>query len=279
MSATTREQYACRWQSEANMLSQQRAMAWSDTDDDKPLQMSDIQLNRWPSYTDSQVSGLASDVSERQIEDQPVERPVAPAAPTPAAIPIKALLAITQALKVSGAGLRSEIRPPSFNGEGDLTLFLKRFDDVADVNGWTMVQRTLHLRSQLPGDAQGCGHGNSYLEIVKDIYARFGVSKCQARNKLATLKMRASQSIHSQASEVSRMVMVAFSTLAYADQQAMALEYFTKAWKNKRVQRHLLAVAPATIKEAKQAIEEYLAVSGSDQASRAMSVEQTGLPD
>ena len=89
---------------------------------------------------------------------------------------------------------------------------------------------------------------------MEDLHARFGVSKRQARDRLATLKMRASQSIHSQAAEVSRMVNVTFPTLADADQRAMALEYFTRAWESKSIQRHLLTVAPATIKEAVQAM-------------------------
>ena len=48
---------------------------------------------------------------------------------------MEALLAITQALKLSNTSSRSEIQPPTFNGEGDLTLFLKQFEDVADANG------------------------------------------------------------------------------------------------------------------------------------------------
>ena len=90
--------------------------------------------------------------------------------------------------------------------------------------------------------------------------------------------MRANQSIHSQAAEVSKLVTVAFPTLADADRRAMALEYFTRAWESKTVQWHLLAVAPTTLKEAVQAMEEYLAVSGSEQTLRAMPVEQCELP-
>ena len=70
---------------------------------------------------------------------------------------------------------------------------------------------------------------------------------------------------------------VEFPTLAKADRRAMALEYFTRAWERNTVQWHLLAVAPATLKGAVQAMEEYLAVSGSEQT---LPVEQTetGLP-
>ena len=140
------------------------------------------------------------------------------------------------------------------------------------------MQRTLHLRSQLAGGTQECGHGDSYKEIVEDLHARFGVFKTQARDRLAAIKIKASQSIYSQAAEVTRMVKVEFPTLADADRRAMVLEYFTRAWESKKIQRHLLAVAPTTIKEAAQAIEEYLAVSGSKQTVRAMPVEQTELP-
>ena len=120
MSATTKERYARRKRSEANRISQRRATPWSDTDNG---QMSDDQRDERPLDTDSQVSGPASVASNERIEDQPDGRPVTPAA---TAIPMEALLAITQALKLSSSAPRSEIRPPTFNGEGDLTLFLKQ---------------------------------------------------------------------------------------------------------------------------------------------------------
>ena len=132
MSATTKERYARRKRSEANKLSQQSETAWSDTDNDGPLQMSDDQLDRRPSDTDSQVGGPASDASDRPMEDQPVGQPAALVV-----MPIEALLAITQALKLSNTEPPSEIRPPTINDKGDLTLLLKQFKDVADANGWT----------------------------------------------------------------------------------------------------------------------------------------------
>ena len=231
------------------------------------------QADRQLSDSDSQEDGGPASVSRA---GQPVEPAVmAPAAP--AVIPMEALLAITQALKLFNTRNRPEIGPPSFSGERDLKLFIKQFEDVAEANGWTPKQRALHIRSQMEGDAQGCGHGNSYEEILENLHARFGVSTRQARDKLAALKMKPGQSIYSQATEVTRLVEVAFSTLADADRRAMALEHFIRAWESKNIQRHLLAVAPPTIKAAVQAIE-YLAVSGTEHAPRAMPVEQTELP-
>ena len=89
---------------------------------------------------------------------------------------MEALPAITQTLKLSSTGSRPEIRPLSFNSEGDLTLFLNQFKNVAEKNGWTPKRGTLHIHSQLTGDTQDSGHGDSYSEIVEDLHARFGVS-------------------------------------------------------------------------------------------------------
>ena len=110
-----------------------------------------------------------------------------------------------------------------------MKLFIKQFEDVTEANGWTPKQRTLHIRSQLTGDAQGCGHGDSYDEILEDLHARFGVSKRQARDRLAVLKIKPGQSIYRQATEVTRLVEVAFPTLADADRQALALEHFIQS--------------------------------------------------
>ena len=90
--------------------------------------------------------------------------------------------------------------------------------------------------------------------------------------------MKTGQSKYSQAAEVTSLAEVAFPTLADADRRAMALEHFIRAWESKSIQRHLLAVAPLTIKAAVQATEEYLAMSGSEHMPRAMPVEQTELP-
>ena len=77
-------------------------------------------------------NGPASVSSAGQPVEPAVTMPATPAAP--AAIPIEALLAITQVLKLSNTKNRPEIRPPRFNGEGDLKLFIKQFEDVAEAN-------------------------------------------------------------------------------------------------------------------------------------------------
>ena len=63
------------------------------------------------------------------------------------------LAAITQALQLAG---RPSFKPPSFSGDGNVDLFVSQFEDVAEANHWSPLERTLHLRSQLTGDAQRC---------------------------------------------------------------------------------------------------------------------------
>ena len=182
------------------------------------------------------------------------------------------LAALTQALQLTG---RPSFKPPTFNGEEDVGLFLRQFGDVADANGWSPLERTLHLRSQLVGDAQSCGQGESYEEIVEDLQARYGLTTRMARDRLSAIQLKSGQSVHKQAAEISRLVRIAFPILPERDQQGMALDYFGRAWESKAVQEHLLSVRPATLREAVRATEDFLAVHLAGPRPRAHVVEQT----
>ena len=182
------------------------------------------------------------------------------------------LAALTQALQLAH---QPNFKPPSFNGEEDVGLFLKQFGDVADANRWSPLERTLHLRSQLTGDAQSCGQGESYEEIVEDLQARYGLTSRMARDRLAAVQLKPSQNVHKQAAEISRLVGIAFPILPEAEQRNMALDYFSRAWESKAVQEHLLSVRPANLREAVRATEDFLAVHLAGPKPRAHVVEQT----
>ena len=185
---------------------------------------------------------------------------------------IENLAALTQALQLAG---RPSFKPPTFNGEEDVGLFLKQFGDVADANRWSPLERTLHLRSQLTGDAQSCGQGESYEEIVEDLQARYGLTRRMARDRLSAIQLKSGQNVHKQAAEINRLVRIAFPILPEMDQQGMALDYFSRAWESKAVQEHLLSVRPANIREAVRATEDFLAVHLAGPRPRAHVVEQT----
>ena len=87
--------------------------------------------------TDKQLSDSDSQENSGPASISSAGQPVEPTVTTPAApavIPMEALLAITQALKLSSTGNRPEFRPLSFSGKRDLKLFIKQFEDVAEAN-------------------------------------------------------------------------------------------------------------------------------------------------
>ena len=43
--------------------------------------------------------------------------------------------------KKASVGPKIEIRPPSFDSEGDLSLFLRQFNNAAKASGWTKTQK------------------------------------------------------------------------------------------------------------------------------------------
>ena len=183
------------------------------------------------------------------------------------------LAMLTQALQLSG---RQGFKPPSFNGEGDVEIFLRQFEDVANAYRWTDLERTLHIRSQLQGDAQGCGQGEDYAEITEDLRARYGLTRGKARDRLATIQLKATENVHKQAREISRLVAIAFPMLPDGEQRAMALDYYSRAWDSRPIQEHLLAIRPANLREAARAVEDFLAIHTAGPRPRAHVVDQIG---
>ena len=119
----TGERCAQRCRSKVNKLSEQRAAAGEDIDDNSERlkhQSNILMLN-----TDSQASGHQS-VKSIARPEQEDEHPK-----LSAAITKNTLLALTQAVKSANPGSKAEIQPSSFNNECDLALFLKQFKDVA----------------------------------------------------------------------------------------------------------------------------------------------------
>ena len=202
--------------------------------------------------------------------DQPAH-PDHPDGPDMADGQIDQLALLTQALQLSG---RQSFKPPSFNGEGDVEIFLRQFEDVANAYRWTGLERTLHIRGQLQGDAQSCGQGEDYDEITEELRARYGLTRGKARDRLATVQLKATENVHKQAREISRLVAIAFPMLPDGEQRAMALDYYSRAWDSRPVQEHLLAIRPTTLREAARAVEDFLAVHTAGPRPRAHAVDQ-----
>ena len=87
--------------------------------------------------TDRQLSDSDSQEDSGPASVSSAGQPVEPAVTTPASltiIPIKTLLTITQTLKLSNTKNRPKIKPPNFNNEKNLKLFIKQFENMTKTN-------------------------------------------------------------------------------------------------------------------------------------------------
>lgn len=163
---------------------------------------------------------------------------------------------------------RDKFRAPVFKGEGDVELYITQFEAVRTANGWDNAASCIHLRSSLEGSALDCGRETTKNGIYEALRARFGLTQRQAKDKLGVLKRSAKHTLHEHATEVGRLVELAFPTLARVDRQEMVLDYFTRSLDNRGLQRHMLAVDPDTLMEAVRAADEFLQLSGTDKTVR-----------
>jgi len=85
--------------------------------------------------------------------------------------------------------------------------------------------------------------------------------------------------MHEHATEVQRLVGLAFPTLPVLDKETLSMDYFTRSLDNKAIQRHMLAIKPASVAEAVQAAEDFVTVSGSERGNRSqvMHVDDEGV--
>ena len=151
-------------------------------------------------------------------------------------------------------GLRVErhenFKPPSFDGEGDVDMFIQHFQEVADANRWTEIATLLHLRESLQGAARDYSRSATIDEIFTALRSRYGLTPKEARNRLNGLKRDSRQSLHDHAIDVEKLVRKAFGELPEMVQTSMMLDAFCSLLGNATLQRHLLAIRPETLAEA-----------------------------
>ena len=178
---------------------------------------------------------------------------------------------LVEALR-STQGRKDSFKPPHYNGEGDVELFISQFLDVARANEWPNYESTLHLRSVLSGKALECGQGTTMDEILDELRSSFGMTDRQARDRLRSYHKSSKQSWREVGKEISTLVKRAYRRLDPEDQEDMALDVFTKGL-DKQVQRHFLLKPPANMKDAVQMVEDYLQVGGDSRQPKVNAVE------
>lgn len=157
-----------------------------------------------------------------------------------------------------------EFRPPTFKGEGDVELFISQFQDICEANDWDQQTTLIQLRSSLEGPARECGRDVTIEGIVAELRARFGVSRRQARERLARLRKLKTQTMHEFAGEIQRLVGLAYPEIPVLARSDMALDFFSLALDDPTVKRHLLAVRPVTMAEAVTAVEDFTTIEKPD---------------
>ena len=156
---------------------------------------------------------------------------------------------------------RKEFKPPTYNGETDVELFLTQFKDVAIMNRWEPLETLLHLRGCLQGKATECGREATLEETFDSLRGRFGISPKQAKDILKTIRKKPQQSFHEISSEISRLVQIAHPRESAEFKRDTMLDTFSTAVVHTPLRHHLLAKPHNTLAEAVAICEDYVRVN------------------
>ena len=151
-------------------------------------------------------------------------------------------------------------KPPQFTGTGDVEYFIGQFVEVAVANEWSDGAALLHLRETLKEGAQDCGRASQVEDIFAALRARYGLTPREARSRLNGLRRDSKTTTHEHATEIERLVEIAYGSLPGTTRVEMAVDIFCSTIGNPYLQRHLLAVPTPTLQEAVKASNEYLQI-------------------
>ena len=170
---------------------------------------------------------------------------------------------------------------PSFDGTGDVELFIQQFGEVAAANEWTEAATLLHLKGSLKGEAYQTTRYPTLQEVFQALRGRYTMTPREARATLARLRKDPQTPLQLHAVEVERLVAVAHAELPAQYRQGMVIDLFCTSLGYPALQRHLLAVALPTLDAAVQAGNAYLQVqtgpSNYNRPATRMLVEETEL--
>ena len=170
---------------------------------------------------------------------------------------------LEQFLKLQAHTPRTHFKPPKYNGETDVVLFITQFNDFSQANGWAEHEKILHLRGSLEGTAHECGRGQTVTEVVESLKTKFGITPRQARDKLSSIKKTSRQSVIELGTEISKLVNIAYPNQDAAFVTETSLKVFGRAINHKALQQHLLARPQTTMAETVKMAEELLQLDNS----------------
>ena len=153
---------------------------------------------------------------------------------------------------------RETFKAPKFDGTGDVDYFITQFETVQAANEWSRAATFLHLRESLKDGAQDCGRPDSIEGILSALKARYGVSPREASTRLTTIRRDPKVTLQEHATEVQKLIGIAYEDLPTRNREAMILETFCNTLGHIHLQSHLLAVGPVTLEAAITAGNEFL---------------------
>ena len=189
-------------------------------------------------------------------------------ASTPAAAPAPAapfdMNQLVEALQLAqGGGARKQIKAPTYNGVGDIEIFISQFTDISRSNRWTAEEQLLHLRLSLTEKAQECGQFDTTEEILEELRSRYGLTYQQARDRLNNLRRTPNTSIHELGMEITKLVRLGYPNMMAADREDIAMDRFSKVMNNVELKRYLLPMRPQTMRECIRLTDEFLQADAS----------------
>ena len=149
---------------------------------------------------------------------------------------------------------------PTFDGVGDVELFLQQFQEVAAANGWTEPATLLHLKGALKGEAYQCSRPQTLAGVFQALRSRYTMTPREARATLSRLRRDQHTPLQQHATEVERLVALAHPELPAQYRLGMTVDLFCSSLGHPALQRHLLAVDLPTLDAAVQAGSAYLQV-------------------
>lgn len=162
--------------------------------------------------------------------------------------------------RLSNVSRRPQFSAPRYSGETDVELFISMFLDVADANGWTTRETTLHLRASLDGPAITSGQEPDIGGILEDLRGRFGISKDQAKDRLDKIRRGQHQSLRDYGTEIKKLVRIAYGDQDETFRRELGLEKFKRGLNNTKLRQHMLHIPHNTIPEAIRIATDYLQI-------------------
>lgn len=159
---------------------------------------------------------------------------------------------------------------PTFDGTGDLRLFLFRFDTISDYYSWTSQERAQRIKMALTSNAEtvlfGLDPDATDNEVIDELRRRFGSEQSEMfhRQQLRSLKQKKDESLADLYSRVIKLTALAFP---YENRgcvtDAVCKDSFINAINDGHVKRRLLEKDPQNLQRAYELAVRFTSISES----------------